>query len=183
MKLLLHMCCAPCSIYPVRVLRQEHHDIMGFFFNNNIHPYREYLKRMEVLSDYSQQIGLKVIFSKTYDLEGFLRAVAFRESERCRFCYYDRLKATARMAKASGFDSFSSTLLYSKYQKHDLIQTIGECVGKEVGIPFFYRDFRPGWKEGVDESRKMEMYRQPYCGCIYSEKERYCRSGGRQGDR
>jgi epoxyqueuosine reductase len=183
MKLLLHMCCAPCSIYPVRVLRLEHHDIMGFFYNNNIHPYKEYMKRKEALSEYSQQIGLKVIFSKTYDLEGFLRAIAYRESERCRFCYYDRLTATARMAKASGFESFSSTLLYSKFQKHDLIQTIGETVGREIGIPFFYRDFRSGWKEGVDESRRMEMYRQPYCGCIYSEKERYCRSGGRHSDR
>lgn len=183
MKLLLHICCAPCSIYPVRVLRQANHDIMGFFFNHNIHPYKEYLRRMETLSQYSRRIGLKVIFSETYDLEGFLRTVAFRETERCRFCYYDRLKATARMAKSSGFETFSSTLLYSKFQKHDLIQTIGENVGKEIGIPFFYEDFRAGWKEGVDESRKMEMYRQSYCGCIFSEKERYCRSGGRQSHR
>lgn len=183
MKLLLHICCAPCSIYPVRILRQENFDIMGFFFNNNIHPYKEYQRRMEALSRYSQQIGLNVVFSKTYDLEGFLRQVAFRESERCRFCYYDRLKATARLAKSSGFETFSSTLLYSKFQKHDLIRTIGEAVEKEVGVPFFYKDFRPGWKEGVDESRKTEMYRQQYCGCIFSEKERYCRSSGRQSDR
>jgi epoxyqueuosine reductase len=180
MKLLLHICCAPCCIYPVRVLRQENHHIMGFFYNSNIHPYKEYLRRQEALSQYSRRIDLKVIFSETYDMEGFLRTVAFREAERCRFCYYDRLRATARMAKTSGFETFSSTLLYSKYQKHNLIQSIGKTVEKEIGIPFFYEDFRTGWEEGVDESRKMEMYRQPYCGCIYSEKERYFRSGGRR---
>jgi epoxyqueuosine reductase len=177
MKLLLHMCCAPCSIYPVRVLRLEHHDIMGFFYNNNIHPYKEYMKRKEALSEYSQQIGIKVIFSKTYDLEGFLRAIAYRESERCRFCYYDRLTATARMAKASGFESFSSTLLYSKFQKHEMIQSIGQALSTEIGIPFLYEDFRPGWKEGVEASKQFGMYRQPYCGCIYSEKERFWRPG------
>ena len=182
MKLFLHICCAPCSIYPIRVLREKNHDITGFFYNNNIHPFKEYQKRQETLSQYSRQIDLPVIFSETYDMEDFLRAVAFRESERCRFCYFDRLRAAARMAKTSGFDAFSSTLLYSKYQKHELIQAIGESVGHEVGLPFFYNDFRNGWQEGVQESRKMGMYRQPYCGCIYSEKERYCRSGSHRSD-
>ena len=147
MKLLLHICCAPCCIYPVRVLRQENKDIMGFFYNSNIQPYKEYLRRMETLSQYSRRIDLKVVYSEKYDLEGFLRAVAFREAERCRFCYYDRLEATARMAKTSGFDAFSSTLLYSKFQKHDLIQAIGKTVGDKIGVPFFYKDFRTGWKE------------------------------------
>jgi epoxyqueuosine reductase len=183
MKLLLHICCAPCCIYPVRVLRQNNHDILGFFYNSNIHPYKEYQRRMEALAQYSRQIYIQVVFSETYDLEGFLRSVAFRESDRCRFCYYDRLAATARMAKANGFEAFSSTLLYSKFQKHDLIQSIGENVAQEIGIPFFYEDFRTGWKEGVDQSRKIGMYRQPYCGCIYSEKERYYRSSDRQGNR
>jgi predicted adenine nucleotide alpha hydrolase (AANH) superfamily ATPase len=182
MKTLLHICCAPCSIYPVRVLRQKNHDIIGFFYNNNIHPYKEYLRRQEALSKYSRQIDLRVIFAETYDMEGFLQAVVFREAERCRFCYFDRLQATARLARASGYDAFSSTLLYSRFQKHDLIQSIGKAVGEEIGIPFYYEDFRTGWKEGVEESRKIEMYRQPYCGCIYSEKERYWRSGGRQGN-
>ena len=183
MKLLLHICCAPCSIYPVQALRHENHDVMGFYYNNNIHPYKEYLKRQKTLSHYSRRIDLPVIYSKSYDMEGFLRAVVFREAERCRYCYFDRLRATARLAKSSGFDAFSSTLLYSKFQKHDLINSIGIAVEQEIGLPFYYEDFRTGWKAGVDESRKMEMYRQPYCGCIYSEKERYCRSDGRQSDR
>ena len=114
---------------------------------------------METLAQYSRRIYLQVVFSETYDLEGFLRTVAFRENDRCRFCYYDRLKAAARMAKANGFDAFTSTLLYSKYQKHDLIQSIGETVSQEIGVRFYYEDFRSGWKEGVEQSRMMGMWR------------------------
>ncbi len=181
MKLLLHICCAPCSVYPLRVLRQNRHDVMGLFYNNNIHPYTEYLKRQQALAQYARQIDLEVIITDTYDMEGFLRAVVFRETERCRYCYHDRLRTTASMAKRGKFDAYSSTLLYSKFQKHEVIQTIGEAVGQEVGIPFFYEDFRTGWEEGVRISKKMGIYRQQYCGCIYSEKERYCRSAGRKG--
>jgi predicted adenine nucleotide alpha hydrolase (AANH) superfamily ATPase len=177
MKLLLHICCAPCSIYPIRCLRGDGHDIIGFFHNSNIHPYTEYLKREETLSRYAQQIELQLIVSKTYDMEGFIRAVAFRETERCRYCYYDRLKATALLAQKSKFDAFSSTLLYSKFQKHEMIQSIGQALSIEIGIPFLYADFRAGWKEGIETSKQLGMYRQPYCGCIYSEKERYWRSG------
>ena len=115
-------------------------------------------------------------------MEGFLRAVVFRETERCRYCYYDRLLTTAAKAKRSGFDAFSTTLLYSKFQKHNEIQSIGEAVGHEIGLPFYYEDFRTGWKEGVQTSKKMGIYRQQYCGCIYSEKERYCRSADRKSD-
>lgn len=183
MKLLLHICCAPCSIYPLRALQRDNHEVMGYFYNNNIHPYTEYLKRREALSWYARQIDLKVIFQDTYDMEGFLRSVVFRETERCRFCYYDRLKATALMAKKSKFDSFSSTLLYSKFQKHAAIRSIGESIADEVGIPFLYDDFRTGWKEGVRTSKELGMYRQQYCGCIYSEKERYCPPSSRERNR
>ena len=182
MNLLLHICCAPCSIYPVRALRLNNHDITGFFYNSNIHPYTEYQKRQEALSQYARQIDLTVVIADTYDMEGFLRAVVFRETERCRYCYYDRLLTTAAKAKRSGFDAFSTTLLYSKFQKHNEIQSIGEAVGHEIGLPFYYEDFRAGWKEGVQTSKKMGIYRQQYCGCIYSEKERYCRSADRKSD-
>lgn len=182
MKLLLHICCAPCSIYPVRVLRNARHDVTGFFYNSNIHPYMEYRKRMDALSNYAREIDLKLIVSDTYDMEGFLRAVVFREADRCRYCYYDRLRTTAIMAKTNNFDAFSSTLLYSKFQKHDFIQSIGKALGRELGILFFYEDFRTGWKEGVQVSKETGMYRQQYCGCIYSEKERYCRTTSRKSD-
>lgn len=175
MKLLLHICCAPCSIFPVRILREANHDIMGYFYGSNIHPYSEYMRRRQTLTEYAERIDLKLIFSETYDLEHFLRNVVYREKHRCLFCYEDRLRTTALMARRGKFDAFSTTLLYSKFQKHDTIRTIGVSVSREVGIPFVYQDFREGWKEGVQASKAMGMYRQQYCGCIYSEKERYHR--------
>lgn len=173
MKILLHICCAPCSIYPIRILRENSADVMGFFFRDNIHPYTECLKRQQTLVEYAKEIGIKLIIPDDYDMEGFLRNVVFREKNRCYFCYHLRLEATAKLARRGKFDAFSTTLLYSKFQKHDLIRSVGESVGKSVGIPFFYQDFRDGWKEGVQTSKSLGMYRQPYCGCIYSEKERY----------
>ncbi len=175
MKLLLHICCAPCSIYPVRILREANHDIMGYFYGSNIHPYSEYLRRRQTLTEYAEAIDLKMIFSEAYDLEHFLRNVVYREKQRCLFCYEERLRTTALMARRGKFDAFSTTLLYSKFQKHDTIRSIGASVAQEVGIPFVYQDFRQGWKEGVDTSKALGMYRQQYCGCIYSEKERYRR--------
>ncbi|MFO7962397.1 MAG: epoxyqueuosine reductase QueH [Desulfobacterales bacterium] len=175
MKLLLHTCCAPCSIYPVDVLRSDGFDVMGFFYRHNIHPFSECLRRENELRAYSDRIGLKVIYEKHYDLEGFLRRAAFREAHRCGICYHHRLETTAGLAKRGKFDYFSSTLLYSKFQKHDAIAEIGETVGKAVGIRFYYRDFREGWKTGIEASKALNMYRQQYCGCIYSEKERFYR--------
>jgi predicted adenine nucleotide alpha hydrolase (AANH) superfamily ATPase len=173
MKVLLHICCAPCSIYPIQNLRAEGLDVMGFFYRHNIHPYTECLRRQETLQGYADSIHLRVIYQEGYDLENFLRNVSFRETERCTYCYHDRLESTAHIAKHGRFDCFSTTLLYSKFQKHELIRSIGESVGKSVGVPFLYEDFRSGWKQGVDESKRLNLYRQPYCGCIYSERERY----------
>ncbi len=173
MKILLHICCGPCSIYPIKTLRSDGFDVMGFFYRHNIHPYTECLKRQEALQNYSEMADFRVIYQKGYDLEGFIQNVVFRESERCAWCYYDRLKSAALMAKRGKFDYFSTTLLYSKFQKHDMIKAIGEALGKSAGVPFFYNDFRAGWKEGIEESKRLGLYRQQYCGCIYSEKERF----------
>jgi predicted adenine nucleotide alpha hydrolase (AANH) superfamily ATPase len=173
MKILLHICCAPCAITTVKTLRSEHFEVMGFFYRHNIHPYLECRKRQDTLQAYAETIGLNVIYQKGYDVEGFLQHVAFRESNRCLYCYHDRLRTTALTAKRGKFDCFSTTLLYSKYQKHDTIRSIGQDVGQDVGIPFYYEDFRSGWTEGVATSKKLGLYRQQYCGCIYSEKERY----------
>ncbi|MCP4118786.1 MAG: epoxyqueuosine reductase QueH [Desulfobacteraceae bacterium] len=173
MKILLHCCCGPCTIYPLEVLRQEGMEVMGFFYRHNIHPLTECLKREETLKEYAEAQELGMIWQKGYELERFLRSVAFRESDRCRFCYYDRLKATAKIAKKGKFDGFSSTLLYSKFQNHKLICETAEAIARKEGIKFVYRDFREGWKQGIEESKRLEMYRQQYCGCIYSEKDRY----------
>jgi hypothetical protein len=173
MKVLLHICCAPCCIYPIKILRQEGHEVMGFFYRHNIHPYTECLRRQQALQTYAEQIDLKVIYQEGYDLEGFIQNVVYRESERCNYCYHDRLRVTALLAKRGKFDAFTSTLLYSKKQQNDRIRSMAEAVAKSVGISFLYHDFRSGWKEGIEESKRLGMYRQQYCGCIYSEKERY----------
>lgn len=177
MKILLHTCCAPCAIYPVEHLRETGFTVMGFFYRHNIHPYTECLRREETLREYASEIDMKMIFQQEYDMEGFLRKMAFRETERCRICYHERLYTTAKLAKKGKFDCFSSTLLYSKLQKHELIAEIGEAAGKSAGIGFYYEDFRKGWETGRDISLERKMYRQQYCGCIYSEKERYYRPG------
>lgn len=173
MKILLHMCCAPCSIYPVEKLKEKSWDILGFFYRHNIHPYTECIKRQQTLIDYTNQIDIRVIVQNDYQLEEFIRHIAFRELNRCEICYHERLKATAHVAKQEQFDYFSTTLLYSKFQNHDMIQSMGNAIGKSVGVRFFYEDFRKGWKYGVEQSKKRGMYRQQYCGCIFSEKERY----------
>lgn len=173
MKLLLHTCCAPCAIYPVESLRDQHFEVTGFFFRNNIHPYSECLKREKTLAEYAEKVQLPIVYPKGYDLEGYLRQIIFHEKDRCVICYQNRLSETASMAKALGFECFTSTLLYSKFQKHDVIKEIGESIAISSGIPFYYQDFREGWKYGVDVSRQLNMYRQQYCGCIYSEKDRF----------
>jgi len=146
---------------------------MGFFYRHNIHPYTECIKREDTLKSYAASIDLRVIYQEGYELENFIRNVVFRESNRCAYCYHDRLRSTALVAKRGKFDYFTTTLLYSKFQKHDRVKSIGEAVGRSVGVKFFYNDFRAGWKEGIEKSKQLGLYRQQYCGCIYSEKERY----------
>jgi predicted adenine nucleotide alpha hydrolase (AANH) superfamily ATPase len=173
MKALLHICCAPCAIYPLEVLSAQGHQVRGFFFNPNIHPYQEFSRRAATLEDFARQTGLPVIWDRAYHLEEFLRAIVFREQERCRFCYYLRLKAAARVARGGKFDAFTSTLLYSKFQDHDLIRELGIQVGQEVGVPFYYEDFRLGWAAGAEKAKKLGLYKQQYCGCIFSERDRF----------
>lgn len=173
-KLLIHVCCAPCLIAPLKHLQAEDkYDIWGFWFNPNIHPYLENQRRLDTLKDYAEKTGLKLIIKDEYNLEEFLRQVTFREGDRCRICYHSRLRYTAIVAAKGGFDYFTTTLLYSKFQNHELIREIGEACGKEQKVKFFYQDLRKYWKEGIELSKEEEMYRQQYCGCIYSEKERY----------
>jgi predicted adenine nucleotide alpha hydrolase (AANH) superfamily ATPase len=175
MKILLHICCANCVIYPLERMREKGDETVGYFFNPNIHPYQEYQKRLDALEKYSEGVGLNVIYRDEYLLEEFLRNVSHRVKERCRYCYSVRLEATAREAKDRAFDGFSTTLLQSTHQNHALIRETGERVAREIGIPFYYEDFRQGWRRGVEISKAIGLYRQQYCGCIYSERERFLR--------
>jgi len=174
-RLLLHICCGPCAAYPLSALKQEPLETFGFFYNPNIHPYREYALRKETAVAYAASQEARLIVRDEYDVVQFARDVVYRENDRCRVCYHKRLEATARTAKKGGFDWYSSTLLYSKMQNHEMIREIGESLGRRHGVGFLYRDFREGWKEGIRLSKEAGLYRQQYCGCIYSEAERFYR--------
>lgn len=180
MRILLHICCGPCALYPLRTLRDAGHDVTGFFYNHNIHPYQEYARRRDAAVQMADQEALPLIMQDDYDLEGFLGNVAAEPEKRCSYCYASRLRTTAEVAKAGDFEAFTASLLYSRYQRHDEIKILGEQIGRKSDIKFYYDDFRPGWQEGIRLSKEAELYRQQYCGCIYSEKERYLpkRRGG-----
>lgn len=173
MKLLTHVCCAPCYIAPFKHMQSQNIEQVAFWFNPNIHPVTEFYKRMNELQKMQNKYSLKVIYDKTYSPEEFLQNCAYRESSRCAYCYYLRLDKTAQIAKRGKFDYFTTTLLYSKFQKHDLIIEVAESVAKKRGVKFYYKDFREYWKEGIELSKAEEMYRQQYCGCIFSERDRY----------
>ncbi|MDD3113602.1 MAG: epoxyqueuosine reductase QueH [Candidatus Izemoplasmatales bacterium] len=173
MKLLLHICCAPCSIMCVEQCRKEAIDVVGYWYNPNIHPATEYMARFETLKDYAASISLPLIVESDYGLRHFLKLVADNPDDRCRHCYRNRLETTAKRAKAEGFDAFSSTLFISPYQAQDVLKEIAETVSKEVGILFHYIDFRPYFREGQQRARDCGLYLQKYCGCVYSEEERY----------
>ena len=181
MRILIHACCANCLLYPLKVLERDFSEVFVFWYNPNIHPYTEYTRRLEAMRRLERERGLRVIYNLDYPLEEWIRSVAFREGKRCLYCYHSRLRMTAAVAKRGRFDCFTTTLLYSKHQKHELIVEVAESVAKEKGVRFYYRDFREGWKEGIEESLALGLYRQQYCGCIYSEKERFHPSHEVQG--
>lgn len=177
MKLLLHICCAPCLIYPLERLRQQGFEVTGLFYNPNVHPFAEYNNRMHSAQHYSGRVGLEIIYPD-YEPSQFFRAVNTMEDkpQRCPICWFLRLSYTALLARQKGYTNFSSTLLASVYQDQDALRKIGSNIAKEEGIDFYYEDFRPGFKEAHNEARAQGIYCQKYCGCIYSEVERCRRS-------
>jgi len=175
--ILLHICCAPCALYPLEVLKSEDFDITGFWFNPNIHPYLEYKKRLSEVHKISKILDFPLVKGDNYNIEEYLEWISSREgndrTSRCARCYEYRLSATARYAAENGFDAFTTTLLYSKYQNHRALKEIGEKFAEDFSVKFLYRDFREGWSRGIKLSRKYKLYRQQYCGCIFSEYERF----------
>ena len=176
MNILLHVCCGPCAIYPFSRLREDGIAVTGFFYNPNIHPYLEYRKRLDAVREFATRVGLEMEYRDAYDLEAFLQRTSGAGQNRCEYCYRMRLAAAAGAARQFGIPAFTTTLLYSKYQKHDRIAGVGREMGAEYGVEFYYEDFRRGWREGIVESKAMGLYRQQYCGCIYSERDRYLHS-------
>ncbi len=173
MKLLMHICCSNCCLYPLQALLSRNIDVRGFWFNPNIHPYTEYAMRLESLQQLQNEWNLDIAYDDHYGLKEFVRTVVHDEANRCTACYTMRLESTALTAKRMGLDGFTTTLLVSPYQKFDTIVHIGKEAGKKFNISFFAEDFRSGWSDGMIKSRELGLYRQKYCGCIYSEMERY----------
>lgn len=173
MKLLLHTCCAPCSIMCIETLRQEGIDPVLFWYNPNIHPFKEYKMRKNTLVEYADAINAKLIINNEYGLRKFIEAIFPDFDNRCGYCYRVRLEETAKFAAENGFDAFTSTLFVSPYQNHELLKLTAEAVAEKYGVKFLYRDFRPFFKEGQEKARELELYMQKYCGCVFSEEERY----------
>ena len=173
MKTLLHICCAPCANQCIEVLRTDKIEVTGFWFNPNIHPFTEYKARRNCLREYADTIDLTLIEKNDYALRPFIRTVAEDIENRCGKCYEIRLFEAARQAKDGGFDSFTSSLFISPYQNHDLMRSVAERAAAEYGVEFLYRDFRPYFRAGQDFAREHGFYMQKYCGCIFSEEERY----------
>jgi predicted adenine nucleotide alpha hydrolase (AANH) superfamily ATPase len=172
-QMLLHCCCGPCATYTVNRLREEGFEVTAFWYNPNIHPFTEHRSRLEAMSTLAQAIELPLIVAEGYDMIDYFRAVVGREGERCGDCFRLRLSRTAEVASEKGLANFTTTLLISPYQEHDLLRAVGETVAKEQRITFYYEDFRPGFRESHQLSREMNLYHQKYCGCVYSEWERY----------
>jgi len=179
MKLLLHCCCAPCAISCVSSLHAQGIESELLWFNPNIHPYVEYNARLECLRKFAANEKLNLRLINEYGLRLFLKEV-YREideigsvQERCERCYSLRLEKTASVAAARGFTAFTTSLLISPYQNHDAIKRIGEEAAAKYNVDFYYKDFRPLFRESRAAAREMGLYMQKYCGCIFSEEERY----------
>lgn len=173
-KILLHTCCAPCSTYVVDKLRKDGYtDITAYWYNINIHPYTEYRQRLDTLKQYSEMINLPLIINHDYGIREFTTNVINNIDGRCDFCYRSRLETTVKYAKENGYTAFSTTLLVSPYQNHELIIRIAEEYAEKYGVKFIYQDFREGFRIGQQMARDAGLYMQKYCGCIYSEEDRY----------
>ena len=174
MKLLMHTCCAPCSVYCIDELRNEDIEPTVYWFNPNIHPYMEYKARRDCLKEYTKSINVNAIFEEDYGLDEFCKNAVKDLSGRCKnYCYPVRLEQTAKYAKEHGYDTFTTTLLVSPYQNHEALVEVAECMAKKYDVNFLYRDFRVGFREGQNKARELGLYMQKYCGCIFSEEMRY----------
>ncbi len=176
MQILIHACCAPCLIVPLLEIKEEGKDATCYFYNPNIHPHSEFVRRLEMTDSYCKIQGVSLIYEK-YDPVQYFRYVSqnLEKPERCHLCYQVRMERAAGKARELGFSAYTTTLLVSPYQEHHVIKAIGDKAGSKFGINFYYKDWRNEYREGVIKSKNLEMYRQKYCGCLFSEKERYAK--------
>jgi len=172
-KILLHACCAPCAVKCINTFKCENIDFSLFWYNPNIHPFIEYKTRKETLVGYAHKQNVELIMRDEYGLRSFISDVYPNFDKRCGKCYQMRLEAAAKYAAENGYSGFSTTLFISPYQNHEMLCAIGEKLAFQYKTSFFYRDFRPLFREGQRAAREMGLYMQKYCGCVFSEEERY----------
>ncbi len=179
--LLLHSCCGPCSSYCIEYLSQFF-NITVFYYNPNIYPDEEYYHRVKEQQRFINEFPTKhsVSFIEgDYDKESFYEIAKGLEDEpekggRCHMCYDLRLRRTAEVAKEKGFDFFATTLTISPMKDSSVLNEIGNRIGDEIGVKWLFSDFkkREGYKRSTELSKEYNMYRQDYCGCVFSYKER-----------
>ena len=172
-RVLMHTCCAPCSLSCIGFLRAEDIEPTAFWYNPNIHPWKEYQARRDCLLEFAPTVDMEVRVQEEYGLRDFVTNVAHDIDHRCTYCYSCRLEGTAKYAAEHGFSQFTTTLLASPYQKQDLIVALAKRYAKQYGVEFLYRDFRPNFRAGNQRARELGFYMQKYCGCIFSEADRY----------
>lgn len=176
MKFLLHTCCAPCLIKCYEELLCEEMKPDVFWYNPNIHPYTEYKNRRYTLKYYCDQNKVGLIIEEDYGLREFISKIYPTYSQRCEKCYEWRLRKTCEYASENGYEYFYTTLLISPYQNHELICKIANENAKKYGVKFFYKDFRQYFREGQKVAKTLGIYMQKYCGCIFSEEDRYLKN-------
>lgn len=173
-KCLMHTCCAPCSIYCIEKLEKENISFDLYWYNPNIHPYTEYEKRRDTLIDYANKLNIKLILNENNNFDEFIQIQSKDLSKRCEdVCYRIRLEETAKEASKLGYFSYTTTLLVSPYQNTEKIVEIGKEYAEKYNIKFLEKDFLLGFREGQNKARELKMYMQNYCGCIFSEFDRY----------
>ncbi len=170
---LIHCCCAHCAAYTVNHWRQNGYEVGALWYNPNIHPYSEHQHRLEGMQSLAKEINLPLTVSDGYDMIEYFRRVVGHEAERCKHCFDSRLSQTAETARQMGFGAFTTTLLISPHQKHDLIREAGSKLAGENGVAFLYADLRKRYSDSRHMTKPLNLYRQQYCGCVYSEWERY----------
>ena len=185
-KLLLHSCCAPCSSHVIDLL-SPFFDITILYYNPNIEPYEEYLKRKEeeirFIKEYKNVNKLDII-DCDYDNELYHDTIKGLETcqeggNRCFKCYELRLEYTANKAQELDYDYFGTTLTVSPYKNSNKLNEIGEMLSGKYNIKYLYSDFKKnnGYKHSIEMSKEYNLYRQDYCGCIYSQKEKINKNG------
>jgi len=173
--LLVHSCCAHCAAYTVDYWREQGYEVSTLWYNPNIHPYMEHQHRLEAMQSLAQEMTLPLIVTGGYDMINYFRQVVGHEADRCQYCFRLRLSKTVETARQMGFSAFTTTLLISPHQKHDLIHEIGNELAKEKDIPFLYTDLRKRYSDSRRMTKGLDLYQQQYCGCVYSEWERYAK--------